>query len=1192
MSLRLIIGRAGTGKTRCCLQEIRQELLDNPKGGPLFYIIPEQATFQAEYALATLPGIKGTMRAQAVSFRRLAFKVAQEMGGGRGLYIDDGGKSMLLRKIMERQSSHLKVFTFKNEHAGVVEKLVALYNELKRSRVSPADFGRFLADEGSKGNAHQFYLREKIRDLTLIYNQMSQEMAGGYLDAEDYLDLLIEKIPTSQALQEAVVWVDAFTTFNNQEKAVLTALLKHCHGVTVTLCLDQDQPVSGLPSELDPFYPAALACRHLKQAAAVLKVPCRVDLLPQESPRRFPAGSPIAHMEKEFHSQPPRPYPLASVLGADSGRIRLVSAAHRRCEVEAIAREVMALARDGGCRWRDIVVLAGSLEDYQDTLSTVFRDYGIPFFMDEKRPLLHHPLAEFIRSALEVVQKNWRWDAVFRCAKTDLLVPVSAAEEEREVWRERVNRLENYVLAFGISGSRWLQAESWDYHHQDDLDEPGEHGGYSWQEELYIEEINATRDQIRRPLAAFQERMRGAATVQEKTAALFELLQGVEAPGHLESWREDALARGDMDKVREHFQVYKLVLDLMDQLVEIMGEEKVSAALFARVLESGLEGLRLSLVPPALDQVLVGTPDRTQPGSVKFAFILGVTDGGFPARLQEDTILSDEEREALTALGIELTPLREKQLQEEQFLMYKTLTLPSRQLWVSYPLADAEGKGLMPSLLVSRLKALFPDLQEQSLTSDPAPGMTGDEILAYTAHPHRTLSHLSVQLGIFRKKAAMGAIDPLWWDIYNWYAAREEWRERGTGLLKGVFYTNQENFLARGTCKRLYGDRLKLSVSRLEKYRSCPFSHFISHGLRLKERQVYRLDSPQIGRFFHTALYRLAKSMQVRGLDFSDLTIQETLSLAHQEVDEIIPILHKEILLSSNRYRFLGSRLKDTVGRAALVLREQALKSRFKPVGLELAFGGKEGLSTLKFTLEDGTEVQLVGRIDRLDGALGEDQRYYLRVVDYKSGKTPLDIKEVYYGLSLQIMTYLEVALRSAPNWLGKDALPAGILYFRIHSPVLREKNPISRQEAEAKILREYRMEGRVLRSMEVVRLMDTGLTQGTSAIIPVGIKAGGEFRKNSHVVDAEDFAGLRCHVQKTIQESACSMMTGDIRINPYKLGKKKACRFCSYKAVCQFDPLVQGNLFHILPALAEEEVFACLRESLAKEDDGRGGGL
>ncbi len=1181
MPLRLILGRAGSGKTSLCYEEISSRLKENPKGEPLLYIVPEQATFQAEYSIATLPGIKGSFRAQVVSFRRLAFKVLQELGGGGGTYIDDVGKAMVLRKILERKKLDLKVFKYSSRHSGMLENIVETYNELKRSGVSVAKLTEALSfqEDEKQGKRKNSYLKEKINDLSLILKVMEEELSGTYIDEQDYLDLLIEKIPQSSYLREAEIWVDGFYEINSQEMAVLRELLKKCPHVNVTLCLNRDyQPYERL-EELDPFFPAASSCQRLKQEALSANISFEVQLLSEVS-SRFNPGSKLAHLEKYFHKYPPRLFKEE----ISTEEIRLVATAHRRCEVESLAREITSLARDKGYRWRDMVVMAGDLDQYRDTLATVFKDFDIPFFFDHKRSVLHHPIIEFLRSALEVVTHNWRYDAVFRCAKTDILLPPGVVDNKANYWRERLDRLENYALAFGISGNRWLKDEDWDYRKGDSLEEYGEEKN-SQREERFLKEINETRRQISTPLITFQKRIKKAPTLREKTESLYFLLEDAGAQGSLENWHKEALERGETEKAREHFQVYKLILDLMDQLVEIMGEEKVPLYLFVQLLEAGMERLRLSLVPPALDQVLVGTPDRTRPGNVKGAFIIGVNDGVFPACPQEDSIFSEEEREVLNKGGLNIIP-GSRQLFDEQYISYMALTRPSELLWVSYPLADEEGKGLMPSLLISRLKEIFPTVKEENLGSQPKPEEPEEEAICYISHPRRTLSHLSVQLSRWNKE---GKINTIWWDVYNWFASREEWQEKGKLLMGGVFYENKEENLQKATCSKLYGVHMKSSVSRIEKYKQCPFSHFISYGLRLKERPVYRLDHADTGRFFHAALYEVGKALESKGLEWKDLSPEDTGALVEEEVNKLIPLLQKEILLSSSRYRFLGKNLKKTVQQASLILREQSLVSSFKPIGLEIAFGEGENLPGFTFSLANGCRVELKGRIDRIDGARGADGKYYLRVVDYKSGLKDVNLSEIYHGLSLQLLAYLDVALTYAKEWLKEEALPAGILYFRIHSDLLKVDNPLSPEAAKVKLRGKYKMKGRVLGNLEVVKLMDSSLIEGkTSAIVPVGIKKDGQFNQHSKVLDALDFSFLRKHVEKTIVESTAEITGGNLQISPYRLAKNKACSYCENKPVCQFDPLITGYEFRVLQQKNEKDILNLVKSATKIKKEGK----
>ncbi len=1149
MALRLIIGRAGSGKTHLCMHEIREELKISPKGPPLIYITPEQATFQAEYALLGSSDIRGSIRGQVLSFRRLAFKVMQEAGGDRRIYIDDVGKAMVARKVLERCRTSLKAAKISSRREGIVERVVEAYNELKSSRVS---LEQLEAVTDSK--ALSPHLRQKIADLALIMEHIRTELAADYLDAEECLDLLAAGVSQSAFLKKGRIWLDGFHSYTNQELAVIRELLKHTAEVTVTFCLDRDYPPGELLNELNPFFPAARALILLKQEACLLNLPVVVQVLKNEPPYRFRESAPLAHLEKEFHSYPPVPF--GDKEGGEFPRLRLVTAANRLAEVEGVAREIISLVRDKQLRWRDIAVMAGEIEAYRHLLKAVFADYEIPFFLDEKRDVLNHPLVEFLRSTLDVLSHNWPYEACFRCAKTEFLLPAGLKKEELKEWRERLCRLENYVLAFGIRGSGWFKQEDWPYQKADSLDDFGG-GEASGKAEAFLREINDTRRQISAPLLKLKEKMKEAATIRDKTALLFQLLEDTAVYRRLEEWQAEAYAAGNAEKGREHLQVYRLVVAMMDQLVEIMGEEKVAFSYFTRLVEEGLDSLRLKLVPPSLDGVLVGTPRRTRPGAVKAVFILGLNEGVFPAAPKETGFFTEEEREDLINAGLELPPGAKRQMLDEQYLTYQVLTRSSAYLRVSTALADAEGKALMPAAVFSRLKRLFPLTIEEELLQEPKE----EGGMAYIAHPRRALSHLAVKLNAWDRGERLAS---LWWDLYNWYASREEWHEEVKRVLAGVFYANNEERLTARTSRRLYGSALGVSVSRLEKYKACPFNHFISYGLRLQERPVYRLDYPGIGRFYHAALYRLFKAVAEKGLDWENLDIDSLEKIIETEVEKLMPLLQGEILLSSNRYRYLGNQLKETVKRAALVIREQFRGGCFKPVGLEVSFGAGEAAAGPVFRLENGTLVRLRGRIDRIDIARGSDGRYYLRVVDYKSGSTKLDPAEIYYGLSLQLLLYLGIALDMAAEQLGEEVLPAGALYFSIQSPLLKEKTPLSPEEAQKKLFKASRMEGRVLKDLEAARLMDKNLTGGSSAIVPLALTAGG-FHKNSSLFELREFSMLGEFIEKSIREASRDIAAGEISIAPSSLKEKKACRFCPHKAVCQFDPKLAGNRYRFL---------------------------
>lgn len=1176
MAIRWIIGRAGSGKTQRCLDEVRQRLLDEPDGPPLLLLVPEQATFQAELALATSPGVSGMVRAQAISFHRLAWRIMQEEGGTARVPIDEVGKKLLLHKLLHKHRGELRYYHRGALQMGFASKLNELVTELKRYGVTADKLDTYSLQEKEQVG----WLQDKLHDVALIYRDFEAELGRQYLDGEDVVALLIRQIERSTLIRSADIWIDGFHGFTPQELTVVEKLLGAARNVTMTFCLDRAYEAGETIDDLALFHKPARTLVELQDRAAALGL-AKPEILVlsegEQTPPRFRHSPVLAHLERSFERRFGRQVPTYAAQTADEADQLVVrTAVSRRAEVEGAARDMVRLAREQGVRWRDMAIMVRSMEGYRDLLETTLTDFGIPHFFDEKRAVLHHPLVELIRSALETVLLRWPYDSVFRCVKTDLLLPHEETQGEPAVGafsmdelREGMDKLENVVLAYGLYGSRWTDGKPWTVRRRASLEEQG---AMSAREERDNRLIEACRAQVTAALHPFERRMKAAATVRERTEALLELLLELRVPDKLERWSETALRAGRPEKAREHSQLWGSVMDMLDQLVELVGDEEATLELYASLLDEGLESIKLGLVPPSLDQVLIGSMDRTRSGEVRYAYLLGVSDGVVPAKLSEDGLLTEQERETLEGRGLRLAEDSRRKLLDEQFIIYCALTVPSRRLWISYPLADEEGKAMLPSEIVPQLRPLFPQLREKLLLSEPAAADTDDEQASYAVRPDRALSHLAVQLKLWLQGENMS---PVWWAVYDWFAARPEWRERLAAAVLALFYTNRERGLRDATSLALYGERLQASVSRMELFAACPFAHYASYGLRLRERRLFRLEAPDVGQLFHAALHRFARDVQHAGLDWGSLPPDELRRRTSSVVDDLAPELQGQILLSSNRFGYIAHKLKSIVGRAADVLGAHARQAEFAPIGLEVDFGPGKPLPPLTFPLPNGRTMDIVGRIDRVDSAMQGD-KLLLRVIDYKSSRTSLGLPEVLYGLSLQMLTYLDVLVSNANAWLGQSALPAGVLYFHVHNPIMLQKNRPNEAEAEKELRKRFKMRGLVTADADIVRKMDGELRtrNGYSELIPVALKADGSFYSSSSAVTPERWETLQREVRGRIRTIGTDITNGKVAVEPYKLGKKTACEHCSYRPVCQFEPQSEDGGYRILSPLGKDAVW------------------
>ncbi|WP_438492393.1 helicase-exonuclease AddAB subunit AddB [Paenibacillus sp. IHBB 3054] len=1165
MTVNFLIGRSGSGKTTRIWETVSSKLESEPLGAPIIVLVPEQGSFGAERGLLAAGSVKGSIRAQTLSFSRLAFRVKQETGGSASLPISEEGKKMLIYKIINRRKEELKLFGASSDRLGFVERLSALHTELKRCCLGASDLEEQLARMREAIGSSPI-LAGKLDDLHIVFSELEQEMSQLYIDQEDRLAELAEHIADSSYIREAEIWVDGFHGFTPQEFMVLRELMQHASRVTVALTLDRIYPTGLQPHELELFHPSAVTYIKLRGMAEELGLAVWDELLAPPVLPRF-AGSPaLAHLERGFH----RRSRWSGDIGQAAEAITISAAVSHRTEVEGALREMIRLARDEGAEYGEMAVFMRNISDYEQLITPLFQDYGVPFFLDQKVNELHHPLVEFVRSALDVVRRRWRYEDVFRCVKTELLLPLDGS-----ITREDMDALENYVLACGIHGYRWTDGRSWKGIPSLSLE-----GSRIVDEELLLK-MERCRECITGPLYAFEKRVKKSRSGLELCTAVYLLLRESDTARKLEKLSREALELGQPERAREHSQLWDAVLDLLDQIAEMMGSERMEFELFAGVLETGLSELKMGLVPPALDQVLVGSMDRTRVSGVKYAFLLGFNEGVVPAQFKEDGILSEGERLLLENSGMELAPGSSRKLLDERFLIYGALTTASTRLWISYATADDEGKALLPSEIIRQLHGMFPDaLQERSLSGFPA-AVSPDEAdagealhLGFVGHPGQSLRMLIMQLRQWRQGVE---IPGLWWDVYNWFTEEEHWSPKLQLLLGSLFYRNDGIPLKRETSLRLYGGRtLRGSVSRMEKFVACSFSHFASYGLRLKERQLYKLQAPDIGQLFHAALSDMAKRLQEQGRGWGSLTAEECRREAGETVDKLSPLLQGEILMSSKRYGYISRKLKNIVGRASVILGEHARRGSFEPVGLELDFGPGKDLPPLRITLPNGCVMEVVGRIDRVDMAEGE-HGVLLRVIDYKSSQKDLKLHEVYYGLSLQMLTYLDVLLTYSEQWLGKAALPAGTLYFHVHDPLLSSPNGLNREQAEQELLKRFKMKGLLTADREVVSLMDTTLDKGHSSIVPVALKSDGSFYSSASVATPEQWGHLLSSVRSNISDIGTRITEGDVAIQPYRIQQETACTFCSFRPVCQFDEAVEGNGYNNLAKPGKDVIWDLL---------------
>ncbi len=1166
MAVQFIMGPAGSGKTTNVMRAIGQALEREPRKR-IILLVPEQATFCYQYALINQEllgrhGRAGVLTLEILSFQRLARTMLQRTGGLARQRVDDLGKLLILRRLLQQDPAAYPFLSRSAAKPGYLVTLGEAIQELKRCQIDGARLQATLAQEALPDTL----LRRKLEELTRLYGQYEVFLSQAYLDAEDVLEALLHSLERTDLLRGTDIWVDEFYDFTAQEFAVLGALMQCAANVRIVLPAREDAGVGGGFA----FHRAKATLEKLRNLARAREVEILPDCVRSDTVR-WQSAPELGFLEQQYFSA------QGGVWTDPTPHLALVEAQNRLSEADAAARAIRRLCRERGYRYGEIGILTRG-DAYTAILETVLTDYDIPYFTDHRESVRQHPLTELLLSLPDILQENWSYRSVFRFLKTGLL---PFAQRELDV-------LENYVLRYGVRGSAWYQESDWPY------------GG----EAEPLDALNRLRRAISAPLRRLELELEEAHTAEACIRAVYAMLEAYGVPAHLEEECRSALAEGLLETAQIDQQIWDETVQVFDQIAQLLGETPVSAAEFFSILQTAFAHLDLGLLPNSLDQVFIGALGHSRTLGRKAVFLLGANEGVFPARSAREGFFSEMERRALWELGLELGSEEEDDLCQEQFLVYLSLTRASEYLCVSYALSDEEGKVLRPSSIVERLRRLFPSLKVQTAQWPPVPG---EALLPYLEHPDKAAGLLGARM----TKAQPAGEQAVWAELYRWFEAHPTplFRSVEASLRHGA---RLETHHLQETA--LYGTPLRLSVSALECYRGCPYSYFLRYGLRLEERQLYRMEAVDVGQFYHTAIEQFGRYLLREQIPWEQLDAAAVRRILDEIVEQLAPEMQNAILLSTGRYRYLRRRLQKTLERSALLLAEHGKRGDFVPVALEAGFGLADGkFPALRLTLGDGTALLLRGRIDRVEAARS-GERHYLRVIDFKTGRQGLDLTEVYYGLRLQLLTYLRVALEYYRAELprGEVLEPAGVLYYFFRDKVLRADGPLSREAAGELHAAEMKPRGLLVADMEALKLAQRDLAVGTSTLLPVSlltkaapyIKDTKAFRalkeplsifskRSSAVVTAEQMELLLRHTEAMLRTLGEAIASGEIPVRPSRSGQNLNCRYCGYQAICQIQTVDILRHSEDLPRLEQEELWRRLRQAYgdgaAREADERG---
>ncbi len=1104
MGLKIVYGKAGTGKSEFIFNEIKNKINGNEK---IYIITPEQFSFTAEKKLLQAVGNNAVINAEVLTFERMAYRVINEVGGVTKVNLSESGKAMLIYNILETEKSKLKFLGKSDKNIEIVSKTIT---ELKKHNINLENLQETIE------KTEDLYLKTKLQDIYLLYKNFQDKIQKNYIDENDILTILSKQIEKTEIFKNTLIYIDEFAGFTPQEYEIIKKLLKSAKEITITMCTDSI--IESTSPETDIFYSNKITISKL------LKLQENEKITPIYLKERYRFKSEeLKHLEQNIYSVPYKKYEK------EIKNLNLFLALNQYSEIENVAKNIIKLVRDEKYRYNEIAIITKNIEQYSKIIKAIFNKYEIPVFIDEKKELSQNILVKYIISLLEIFSKNWSYDSVINYIKSGFL----------EISEHEIFELENYCTSCGIKQSKWYK-EDWKY------------GNHS---EEFIKKMNELRKKIVTPLVKFKQKFIGLKNFEEITKALYDFLIENNINIKLQNKIEELEKLEQKELADEYLASWDILINLFDEIVMVFGKENITFEKYEEILKVGLNNSSLGSIPQNIDQIIVGDVDRSRSHKVKAMFIIGMNDGSFPSINKNEGFLNDKDRKILKENEIELAKVMEEKIYDDNFNIYKAMSTAEEKLFLSYSSVDEEGKTLRASIIITKIKQIFSKIIEKS-------DVIEKELLITTKQIIFDELLLNIRNFIDDKK-----IDPIWFEIYNIYKNDENWKYKLQDAIKALNYTNIPQNINSETIQKLYGETLKTSISRLEQYRSCPFSFYLKYTLKLSEKSLFQIQSLDTGSFMHEVIDEFFTIVNNKNIKLKEITEEEIEKIINEIIQEKLLEKKNYIFQSTAKYKLLVERLRRLILKSMKYIILTITSGDFELFGNEIEFKENAKYPPIKLELDNGKTVEITGKIDRVDIAKNADGKY-VRIIDYKSSVKDIDLNKVISGLQIQLLTYLDAITEI------EDVLPAGVFYFNLIEPIIKAKKNETDEEIEDKIKKMFKMNGLILADVNVVRLMDRNLEKGYSDVVPAYItKEDTISEKLSNSVTKEEFHKLQKNVKRTIKEISKEILSGNINLKPYNKKRKTPCDYCEYKSICQFDTSLCNNEYNYLTENKKEEI-------------------
>lgn len=1116
MSLKIICGRAGSGKSTYMLND----MVENENS---IYIVPEQFSFSAEKRIIDKFGISGLGNPQVLSFMRLADMVFSKYGAPE--FISDNASYEMLVSYCSNSITpeNLRLFDGLVKKSELSQTASSIITTFKRYRITPEKL-RFAIEKTENS-----LLRKKLSDSLIVYEEYLKELScANVSDICDTLSVLADIFSDEECdfLEDKHIYIDQFSDFDPSEYECIKLMLKRAKRVTIALCTDTEPQFETVNRTYNTL---------IRLAGEVNTI---IEPTENMTSSMYGAKPMLRHLEQSYFND------TTAQFAGNDGSISVFCGKNKFSEIHNAARQIVRLVRDCKMRYRDISIVARDADLYKGIVERVFPFYDIPVFLDRKMPLSGHSVAMFVTSILDIALGGFSYENVFSYIKS----PFSTLS------RDESDRLENYCLATGTRPYSWAKpfAVKGGAYNPDNSISADEFTPEKMQE------INHLREKVYVPLNELITKMRRKSSVCQLCTYLFEFFEEINLESKIKTYARQLEECGENLYAMQTMQVYNILIDIFNDICAVLGHKELSLREFYTTMQAGLQSVEIGTIPSSSDCVTVGSIDRIKGHGAKVVFLIGANSGVFPAYPSENGLFSDDDKKSLASLGIEMPPNLLEMTQSEQLLIYDALTCAGEKLYISYASADNASHAMMPSEIVERVLAIFPDIS----FNDDLISLPDDESIITSKKAVFDMLCTKLREHITQGRPLSDAMSAA-----AYYFSKDElYSPLLAQAIELTGFTNASSMIDSALVKEAVGSDMKTSVTRLEAYNKCPFSYFAKYLLKLEPKRSFEVNASDSGSFLHDFLDRFSSfvvnSSDAEGKPLTWKTIDNDFIKLHTPkiLQEVLSGVNSH-MLDIPRIKALFDRLCRTAEQSVYAVRQHIIKSDFVPMGYEISFDEDGTFKPTKIKLADGQSVVLRGRIDRADEFTAKlpdgTEGKFVRIIDYKSSDKTLSLSDVYHGIQLQLFVYLSTLCDSG-------YAPAGILYCNLSDPLVSVPSDATEEEILKRRFESRRMDGIILSEHSMLEHM-----------------GGSEILKTKQAVTAKSFNAMFRHINKVIKKTAQDIYGGKF---PIKCSDD-ACTWCEYSQLCRFDKSFAGCTTQNNPSLDDAEIWEILEKEAAENE-------